>query len=435
MTLSSSLRYGNKAKVWEELIDQKKLPYLATIRNLRNLVLAGIDDAHVDKVCSNIRNEKAVANSRMFPHRFYTAFDVLNELRTMCDKKWVEPKKAPQSKKGAGADNKYDDTKRLVNKMKRQQEVMNKGAIEKFEKALEGAVLVATRRNIPPMKGSTLILCATGQEMRSSRLSRAIKGKLNRGSDVQDVALLFALMAHTASEESDLLTYNAGEVTREFEESSSDELKSVSLLENVRKLRGKGHNSQPMASSLARCIRGHLMEVMRREAWFDTVLVVHGETPGEEVREMLRWTDMYRELVNPGLIYADVNVCGDGSDSENFWEDDANAKNIFMCGFSESIFQILANTGGSGSLSHLVDTVDRKYKLGLNKRIGEMQTLPVSNVMTSNTGNTWRRVKLFVSSTFADMHGERHILNTYVFPSLIKAARMYCIDLVPVDLR
>jgi hypothetical protein len=50
---------------------------MAAIRNLRNLVLSGIDDAHVNKVCQFITNEKMVAGSRLFPFRFYTAYDVL----------------------------------------------------------------------------------------------------------------------------------------------------------------------------------------------------------------------------------------------------------------------------------------------------------------------------------------------------------------------
>ena len=86
-------RHGNKAEIWQDLIDQKKLPYLATIRNLRNLILAGISDSHVDKVCAYIQNEKAVAKSRMFPFRFYTAFDVLSDLEKLSQESYKEPKK------------------------------------------------------------------------------------------------------------------------------------------------------------------------------------------------------------------------------------------------------------------------------------------------------------------------------------------------------
>lgn len=46
---------GNKAAVWESLLDHKKLPFMAMLRNLRNLLIANIDDKHhlaiVKRVC------------------------------------------------------------------------------------------------------------------------------------------------------------------------------------------------------------------------------------------------------------------------------------------------------------------------------------------------------------------------------------------------
>ena len=66
---------------------------MATLRNLRNLLISGIDNAHLNKVCSYLKNEKAVSNSRLFPYRFFTAFDVLSELREFADKELQEPNK------------------------------------------------------------------------------------------------------------------------------------------------------------------------------------------------------------------------------------------------------------------------------------------------------------------------------------------------------
>jgi telomerase protein component 1 len=53
---------------------------MAAIRNLRNLVLSGVDDDHVQKVCKMLTNEKMVAGSRLFPFRFFTAYDILDDL-------------------------------------------------------------------------------------------------------------------------------------------------------------------------------------------------------------------------------------------------------------------------------------------------------------------------------------------------------------------
>ena len=49
--------------------DNKKLPYMAMLRNLRNLILAKIGAAHHDKVISTLTNENAVLNSKQMVFR------------------------------------------------------------------------------------------------------------------------------------------------------------------------------------------------------------------------------------------------------------------------------------------------------------------------------------------------------------------------------
>ena len=64
----------SKTQVWEELIDSGKLPYMALIRNLRNIIEAPVSRNHIIKVASLIEDEKSVLKSRMFPFRFYSAY-------------------------------------------------------------------------------------------------------------------------------------------------------------------------------------------------------------------------------------------------------------------------------------------------------------------------------------------------------------------------
>ena len=47
----------------------------------------------------------------------------------------------------------------------------------------------------------------------------------------------------------------------------------------------------------------------------------------------------------------------------------------------------------------------------------------------------WRRVRVFISSTFMDMHGERDLLNRFVFPELARRCRKSCVDILAIDLR
>jgi hypothetical protein len=65
---------------WEELILSNKLGYMATMRNLRNMLEAEVSTAALNKVCKYLADEKAVANSRQLPFRFLSAYRELKQL-------------------------------------------------------------------------------------------------------------------------------------------------------------------------------------------------------------------------------------------------------------------------------------------------------------------------------------------------------------------
>lgn len=60
--------------------DHKKLPFMAMLRNIRNMLKAGISEKHHQWVISKLTDEGAVANSKQFPFRFFSAFAVLAEM-------------------------------------------------------------------------------------------------------------------------------------------------------------------------------------------------------------------------------------------------------------------------------------------------------------------------------------------------------------------
>jgi 60 kDa SS-A/Ro ribonucleoprotein len=68
-----------KAK-WEELIFSNRLGYMATLRNLRNILEAGVSKEALEKVCSYIADKKAVEKSRQLPFRFLAAYRELKNL-------------------------------------------------------------------------------------------------------------------------------------------------------------------------------------------------------------------------------------------------------------------------------------------------------------------------------------------------------------------
>lgn len=66
-------RMDVKREAWEKMIDGHKMGYMATLRNLRNILTAGVSADHVKKVVQFLTNREAVLKSKLFPFRFYSA--------------------------------------------------------------------------------------------------------------------------------------------------------------------------------------------------------------------------------------------------------------------------------------------------------------------------------------------------------------------------
>lgn len=62
------------ASKWEQLIASKKIGYMALMRNLRNIIEAGVSGEHMAMVCNYLSNEKAVVSSKQLPFRFLSAY-------------------------------------------------------------------------------------------------------------------------------------------------------------------------------------------------------------------------------------------------------------------------------------------------------------------------------------------------------------------------
>lgn len=66
---------GNTKEVWDELISEGKLPFMAALRNMRNIVKSGAD---ISPILGMLSDRNAVAKSRQLPFRFYSAYRELS---------------------------------------------------------------------------------------------------------------------------------------------------------------------------------------------------------------------------------------------------------------------------------------------------------------------------------------------------------------------
>lgn len=68
-------QFGNTKEIWEHLIDSNTLPYMATLRNLRNMLQADISKKHINKVCKKLVD--GAIDSKQLPFRFLAAKAIL----------------------------------------------------------------------------------------------------------------------------------------------------------------------------------------------------------------------------------------------------------------------------------------------------------------------------------------------------------------------
>lgn len=72
--LSTSQKKKAKRQAWLQLIESHRLGYMATLRNLRNILKLGVDDKTMESLCQFLANPDAVRNSKQLPFRFLSAY-------------------------------------------------------------------------------------------------------------------------------------------------------------------------------------------------------------------------------------------------------------------------------------------------------------------------------------------------------------------------
>uniref|UniRef100_A0A8C2CVQ4 TROVE domain-containing protein n=1 Tax=Cyprinus carpio TaxID=7962 RepID=A0A8C2CVQ4_CYPCA len=341
---------GNKAATWEKLIDGKSLPFMAMLRNLRNMISVGITEKHHTKILNRLTSKDAVIQSRQFPFRFLSAYKVILELSKFAGGPAVKVpssreilqgvlKKLPKSKRFGQCNWETIPRKRLrvtmsvpfvyriFNAKKTQSPEKSKVCIEllnKYRCALEKAVQISCKYNIPPLPGRTLVIC-------SANISDD-----RDWSGADDVCL----------------PPESTEDTDENKLSASVRYLIVSVISTV-------------------------------------------QLASVESTKCSQYALLFKKL---GLVYL-----------------------LYGCRF-------VSERGSSRMLQH-VEHMDRVYN------IPPPQGHKTEPERAADVISLWKSVRVFISSTFRDMHAERDILVRSVFPELRRRAAPHYLYLQEVELR
>lgn len=74
---------GNKKEVWEEIVENKNLGILATLRNLRNILTSSASAETLQSIVTQLSEADAIIKSKVLPFQFYSAYKEVQNWLTL----------------------------------------------------------------------------------------------------------------------------------------------------------------------------------------------------------------------------------------------------------------------------------------------------------------------------------------------------------------
>ncbi|XP_006163129.1 telomerase protein component 1 [Tupaia chinensis] len=443
-----SLR-GNKAAVWEELIDNGKLPFMAMLRNLCNLLRVGISARHHELILQRLQHAKSVIHSRQFPFRFLNAHDSIDKFEAQLKNKalplpsntflmkrilvrYSRKVKRPAIKRQLCNLNRrglrmamripvlFEQLKLEKLKIQRaRQWSYDSEMLDQYRQALETAVNISVKHSLPPLPGRTLLVYLTDADA-----DKLCPKSNSQGPPLNYVLLLIGMMIARA-EQADLLLCGGGTLKTAVLKAEEGILKTaIQLQAQVQELDESDEWS-------LRTFGKYLLSLAVQRVPVDRV-IVFGQAINESMTIVAK--QLFWQHVNAKCLFVGVLLRG-----KQYPSSDLNCNDVTLSGCTDGILKFIAERGASRLLEH-VGQMDKIFKIPPSPGKTEVLSLrpleeDTPSPLAPISQHGWRSIRLFISSTFRDMHGERDLLLRSVLPALQARAAPHRISLHGIDLR
>ena len=261
---------GSTTEAWSEAV--AVMPIFATVRNIRNLFDNSVPFALIEKhVLSKLRNEEQIKKSRMLPFRFYQAY----------------------------------------------KEVKNRNF--EVDGALERAIMISAKHNVPKLEGLTAVFVDTSSSMNNPLNS-------NSSMTYKEISTLFGSVLYKSLGEGRTFLCAYDSVLHPIKAYEND-----SVFHIMNKMLQFTGGTEAWA-----CIEF----LIQRGVSMDNIVFLSDEQSynnhygHDTVESKLK---EYRRKVNPNCILYDIDLSGYGS--LQFSPD--NFRNVFMGGWSERVFDLM----------------------------------------------------------------------------------------------
>ncbi|XP_053558206.1 telomerase protein component 1 [Bombina bombina] len=454
---------GNTGPTWEGLLDSHQVPFMALLRNLRNVIKAGVSERHHKEVMARLSSQNAVIKSRLLPFRFLSAYKVIQDVES---NKQMAEEPLPSNVKLIARILRREGSKipqllthRWTRRqlraclaipavhllLKKEKDVLRKAravqldqeTLQNYKAALEKAVDISAHHNIPPLPGRTVILfcvrygmnkaCHGAKDLSVAEDDSDEGGKKNPPT-LLEVGLLLSLMVKETSESCQLVLYD-------FDNYALAEVTPGSLLQNVSKLKSQAvelGESSECALENKRPIEEYILELLKCRTKVDTLLIFTPDTFDMEFQSALQ---LYRKEVNAECLCVTVLPSRfRNSYRETVVDKLQKCNDVTLFGFSEQVLQYISERGTARLLDH-VGKVNERFKVPEDPENVKSKHVLATEDIVPIPRQRWRSIRVFISSTFRDMHAERDLLIGQVMPELRARASIYFLSLEEVDLR
>ena len=289
-------KHGNQAKVWDRLITEKKLGYMATLRNLNNMIKANISQTNL--VTNLLRNKDLVIRSKQMPHRFLSAYEKIDE------------------NKDASFESDANNT-------------------TMFKDALEDAIKLSVEYNIPKLSGKTIIACDNSGSARGDGGPWVSKLSLNSIRTMSDIGNLMGLLAWHSNENTMFSVFGD---RLEFVRPD----RSKGILENFKAVDSIG---EKIGMDTEQGIFTLLKKMIKEKIQADRLIVISDLQIGDgnnreyginydkssPVQSLL---NQYKKEVNPNLIYYSICFSSYGTNV-------VTDQNVLIAGWNDKILNFI----------------------------------------------------------------------------------------------
>ena len=368
---------GNKAECWESLIRSNKLPFMAMLKNIRNLLVTGVEENIHQKVCEKLRNPEVIQRSRLFPFRFLSAYESikvdLDYLRKIKEDPNYVPSPEEESKneegsrggrggrggrgasrgrgvvrpqRGSRSSSEDDDDANKRNsksksKLKIPKIVPTEDTINCYKSALEEAIKLATALNVSPLRGNTVIFCDASGSMAAGISS----GPFGSIGTCKSLGFLFGMMMRHICESCEVYIFSSsrGDSEKCWKKA---ELQGDNIFELIEQM-------DAIASTMGGGTEypfDWFETAIAEKHWFDNFIIFSDMIISTANNQMFGQNEVsqncyqvlsrYREAVNPQARYITVDLAGTGKDMTGATMED-KGKNLVIGGYSDAILKLI----------------------------------------------------------------------------------------------